>query len=60
MTTSVAFKQRDATRLMKAAIKAGCALETIRLTVLPGGALSLSIQRPADNYDDRDTSWDDA
>ncbi len=60
MTSPVAFKQTDATRLIRAAVKAGCPLEAIKLTVSPDGALSLTIQSSAVNDDEPGSSWDDA
>ena len=60
MTAPASFKQSDVTRLIRGAVKAGCAKEAIRLTVSPDGSLCLTVQSRADNDDERDTSWDDA
>ncbi|CDO37637.1 hypothetical protein [Novosphingobium sp. KN65.2] len=60
MTAPASFKQADVARLIRGALKAGCKEEMIRLTVSPDGTLSLAIQRPAENDDERDSSWDDA
>lgn len=61
MTAPASFKQSDVTRLIRGAIKAGCAEDAIKLTLEADGSLSLAIKRPAANDDtERDSSWDDA
>lgn len=60
MTAPASFKQADAARLIRAARVAGCAEDTIHLTVSPDGTLSLTVTRQADNDDAPGNSWDDA
>ena len=60
MTAPASFKQADVARLIRGAIKGGYAKDEIRLTVAPDGTISLTGSRPANNDDERDTSWDDA
>lgn len=60
MTAPVLFRQSDVTRLIRGAVKAGLPEETIKLTVLPDGTLSLTIQSQADNDDAPGTGWEDA
>lgn len=60
MTAQVPFRQANATRLIRAALMAGCPEETILVTVSPDGTLSLAVKRPTANDDERDDSWDDA
>lgn len=57
MTARASFKQADAARLIRAARKAGCQEDALRLTVAPDGTLSLTFRR-ADN-DDAGETWSD-
>lgn len=60
MTAPVLFKQGDVTRLIRGAVKAGLPEAAIKLTVLPDGTLSLTIQGQADNDDQPGDGWEDA
>lgn len=60
MTAPASFKQSDVARLIRGAVKAGCPMDAIHLTVAPDGTINLTMQRPADNDDGPRDSWDDA
>jgi hypothetical protein len=60
MTAPATIRQADVARLIKGAVKAGLPRESIRLTVQPDGALSLTTEAVAANDDHGPTGWEDA